>query len=270
MSDTVLVQKRDRKCYITLNRPESMNALNVELRTELAAALQNYNEDDDLLVAILTGAGGRAFSAGADLKEMANRSATTPQTKPKAYNAYPRVATPGKMLGFDDVAQSAKPLIAAIDGHCLAGGFELALSCDIRIATSKSKFGLPEPRVSRLAGPGLIYLSRMVPLGEALRMQLTGTPIDAERAYTIGLIAEVVESRDDLFARADQIADEILACAPLAVQFIKRIVKEGRDLPLDQQWRFSEMFSATLESTEDSVEGPRAFAEKRKPVWKLR
>ena len=131
-------------------------------------------------------------------------------------------------------------------------------------------FGLPEPRRSLLAGPGLINLSRMIPLGEALRMQLTGSPISADRAYQLGLISAVVADRDALLAEAEGIADEILECAPLAVQYVKRIVKEGRDLTVDAHWRFSEMFSASIGETEDALEGPRAFAEKRAPQWKMR
>lgn len=266
-SEVLTYETRDRKCYITLNRPTAMNALNLELRTALAEAFVSFNSDDDLLVAVLTGAGGRAFSAGADLKEMSSgQHSERNETK----SAYPEVAKKGGMLGMDEIDSSPKPVIAAIDGYCLAGGFELALYCDIRLATTASVFGLPEPRRSLLAGPGLINLSRMIPLGEALRMQLTGTPIAAERAYQIGLISELVDDRDTLLLRADAIADEILQCAPLAVQYVKRIVKEGRDLTIDAQWRFSEMFSASIAETQDALEGPKAFTEKRAPQWKMR
>jgi len=134
----------------------------------------------------------------------------------------------------------------------------------------KSSFGLPEPRRSLLAGPGLINLSRMIPLGQALRMQLTGSPIGAQRAYDLGLIQELAADRDELFVKVEAIADELLECAPLAVQYIKRIVKDGRSMPVDQAWKFSEMFSASLGETEDAKEGPLAFAEKRKPNWKMR
>jgi len=268
-SDVLKYEVDGRKVTITINRPEAMNALNTAVMDSLEEAFQAYNDDDNLLVAILTGEGGRAFSAGADLKAMASGQLGQPTSTTKS--AYPkRATTRANLRGFNAVDRSAKPVIAAIDGHCVAGGFELALYSDIRIATEKSKFGLPEPRRSLLAGPGLINLSRMIPMGEALRMQLTGSPIDAARAYQIGLISEVVADRDVLFERANAIADEILECAPLAVQYIKRIVKEGRDLPLDAQWRFSEMFSAAIFETEDVKEGPLAFAEKRKPNWQMR
>ncbi|MFU8945513.1 enoyl-CoA hydratase-related protein [Mycetocola zhadangensis] len=266
-SDVLSYETRDRKCFITLNRPQAMNALNLELREAIVQAFTEFNADDDLLVAVLTGAGGRAFSAGADLKEMSsNQAAGGTSSK----SAYPAVAKKGGLRGMDEIDQSAKPVIAAVDGYCLAGGFELALYCDIRLATTSSVFGLPEPRRSLLAGPGLINLSRMIPLGEALRMQLTGMPITAERAHQIGLVSELVDDRESLLARAEKIADEILECAPLAVQYVKRIVKEGRYLTVDDQWRFSEMFSASIAETEDALEGPKAFAEKRTPQWKMR
>jgi enoyl-CoA hydratase/carnithine racemase len=163
-----------------------------------------------------------------------------------------------------------KPVIAAIDGYCLAGGLELALYCDVRLATAQSVFGLPEPRRSLLAGPGLIHLSRMIPLGEALKMQLTGSPITAERAHQIGLVQELTEDRDELMARAGTLAAEIGECAPLAVRHIKRIVRESRSMPVDAAWEYAEPFYGDLAATEDAAEGPRAFAEKRPPRWQGR
>ena len=163
-----------------------------------------------------------------------------------------------------------KPIIAAIDGFCVAGGLEVSLQCDIRVATRKSQFGLPEPRWSILAGYGLHNLSRMVPLGEALYMQLTGRRIDSDRAYRIGLIQEVVEDRDALFKEVDRIAEEIKMCAPLAVQSIKRIVYQGRNLPVEYSMKLSGPIAQIVGGTEDAIEGPKAFSEKRKPRWKMR
>ena len=137
-------------------------------------------------------------------------------------------------------------------------------------ATVKSRFGLPEPRRSLLASVGLHNLSRMIPLGEALLIQLTGGQITAERAYQIGLIQRLTPDRDALFKEADAIADEILECAPLAVQAIKHIVKVGRNLPVEYSEKLGAPIRRFVDSTEDRLEGPKAFAEKRKPSWKMR
>ena len=175
----LIYEKRDRKAYLRLNRPEAMNALSTELAAAVSEAARDADRDDDILVVIVIGEGGRAFCAGADLKEM---------TRIDGEGKADRFAG---LLHTDGVAECGKPVIAAIDGYCLAGGLELALRCDIRIATAKSTFGLPEPRRSLLAGYGLHNLSRMIPLGEALHMQLTGLPIDSQRAYDLGLIQQL-------------------------------------------------------------------------------
>lgn len=267
-SDILRYEKSRRVVTITLDRPEAMNALSVRLRHELDEAMGEFTRDNDALVAILTGAGGRAFSAGADLKEMSQTTAPA-DTTTSPWTPDPETAVRRDIPGFIGIDRTPKPVIAAIDGYCLAGGFELALYSDIRLATTSSSFGLPEPRRSLLAGPGLINLSRMIPLGEALRMQLTGTPITAERAHQIGLVQELLPDREALFDRATALAEEILACAPLAVQFIKRIVRGGRDLPVDAQWQLSDMYTRAIAQTDDMREGPRAFAEKRAPRWTM-
>jgi len=252
-------ETRDRKAYITLNRPEAMNALNGDLIDGIAQAVEAFQNDNELLVAILTGEGGRAFCAGADLKEMTRRDQIPGSNAVRAGR--------NGLLALRDCS---KPLIAAIDGYSLAGGLELTVYCDIRIATTQSKFGLPEPRRSLLAGPGLHNLSRMIPLGEALYIQLTGSHVSAERMYQIGWLQRLVSDRAALFKEADAIADEILQCAPLAVQAIKRIVKVGRGLPVQVSEQIAEPIQAAINQTEDRLEGPRAFAEKRSPVWKMR
>ena len=256
---TIKYEKRNQIAYITLNRPEAMNALNREIRAGLQEALTEFRDDPEILVGIMTGEGGRAFSAGMDLKERASLNSKGDRSG--------TIGTGGG--SFIDLGVY-KPIIAAIDGYCVAGGLELSLQCDIRIATAKSEFGLPEPRWSILAGYGLHNLSRMVPLGEALSMQLTGHRISSERAYQIGLIQEVVTDRDALFSAADKYAEEVKLCAPLAVQAIKQIVYQGRNLPVEYSQKLAGPLNAKVQSTEDAIEGPRAFSEKRTPVWKMR
>jgi enoyl-CoA hydratase/carnithine racemase len=251
----------DRIATITLDRPKAMNALNAEVMQGIVAAVAALEDDDDVLVGIVIGEGGRAFSAGADLKEMASSNADGPTVRRD-----PRQG----LRAFDALDGCSKPLIAAIDGYCLAGGFELSLMCDIRIATRASVFGLPEPRRSLLAGPGLVNLSRMIPLGEAMRIQLTGGHVPAERAYQIGLIQGLADDRDDLLVQTRAMADEVLACAPLAVQAIKQVVKVGRNLPVEYSWKYSYPLQEQIARTDDYLEGPRAFAEKRDPTWRTR
>lgn len=257
-SPVLRYEKRDRKAYLILNRPEAMNALSTELSAAVSDAARDADRDDDILVVIVIGEGGRAFSAGADLKEM---------TRIDGEGKADRFAG---LLHTDGIAECSKPVIAAIDGYCLAGGLELALRCDIRVATAKSTFGLPEPRRSLLAGYGLHNLSRMVPLGEALHMQLTGSSIDSQRAYDIGLIQQRVADRDALLAAVEHMAEEIKLCAPLAVKAIKKIVTTGRNLPVEYSQKLGVPIEQSVYASEDRIEGPKAFAEKRKPVWKMK
>jgi enoyl-CoA hydratase/carnithine racemase len=237
---------------ITMNRPEVLNALDMEGYALLRAALDRFEADPDLRVAILTGAGGRAFSTGSDLKG--------PTWHPPAHQPMAITEPP-------EAQPRTKPVIAAIDGYCVGGGLEWALRCDIRIATPRSSFGLPEPRWGALAGYGLHMLSRMIPAGEALYLQLTGERIDAERAYRCCLIQEVVEP-EDLLERAHRIAEKILACSPLAVQAIKQVVDFGLRQGVEDSYRYLHPLTRAIAGTEDAHEGPKAFAEKRTPVWK--
>jgi len=252
-SDTVLYEVKDRIAHITLNRPEVMNSLSRELLARYREILSEFEDNPEPLVAIVRGAGDKAFSSGMDLKERASKDKTEgPQRKSRP--------TP-------PIQEVWKPMIAAINGYCVAGGLEIALQCDIRIATPKSQFGLPEPRWSLTAGPGLHHLNRMIPLGEALYIQLTGERINAERAYQIGLIQKLVPE-DKLGEEAEKVARSVLMCAPLAIRAIKKTVMIGRNLPVEYSWRYANEMASTLNRTEDALEGPRAFAEKRKPNWK--
>lgn len=258
-NDVVLYEKKDRKAYITLNRPEVMNALNRAVGAGIREALMDLRDDDDILVAIVTGAGGRAFSAGMDLKERT-------QLDKKGGASQPVATWDGRWteLGV------WKPIIAAIDGYCLAGGLELSLQCDMRIATEQSRFGLPEPRRSLLAGYGLHNLSRMIPLGHALYVQLTGNHITAGTAAQWGIIQEIVPDREALMERVEEIAGNIMECAPLAVQAIKQIVMQGRNLPVEYSMKMARSIGSIINKTEDRIEGVKAFAEKRTPQWKMR
>ncbi len=259
-TSTVLYEKRDHVAYITLNRPDALNALNREIRVGIREAMVDFRDDADMLVAVLTGAGGRAFSAGMDLKERARQN-----DEPQERSA-PAGGGGGSFIDWGVI----KPIIAAIDGFCVAGGLELTLHTHRGLCLVPQPFGLPGPLWGRTAGYGLHTLSRMVPHGEALYMQLTGRRINAQRAYEIGLIQEVVEDRDELFVMADRIAGEIKQCAPLAVQAIKQIVYQGRNLPVEYSQKLAAPLNVQVQATEDAKEGPRAFSEKRAPVWKMR
>ncbi len=253
----VLYEKSDRIARITLNRPEAMNALSSEVGRGLNEAFRDFRDDPDMLVAIVTGAGGRAFSAGADLKEVNERQ----QSGESAFAG-------GEDSRYIPEMGVWKPIIAAVDGYCVAGGLELAMQCDIRIATEQSQFGLPEPRWSISPGYGLHHLIRMVPMGEALYILLTGSRINSADAHRIGLVHSVHPDRESLMERALAIAEEVKLCAPLAVQAIKQINYVGVNMPPEYSYRFAEGLSGQVSNTEDALEGPAAFAERRTPNWK--
>jgi enoyl-CoA hydratase/carnithine racemase len=267
MTPPLLVDVAGATCTLTLHRSAAMNALDMDLRRRLGAAVEAFEADPALRVGILTGAGGRAFSAGDDLKEMAELA-----ERAVADGGGPafEIGRLGQVPGFDEVRTCRKPLIAAVDGWCLAGGFELAMYCDIRVATRGSRFGLPESRRGLLPGPGLHDLPRLVPRGEAMKVLLTGGHLTAERAYDFGLVQGLADDRDDLMAQAHALADEIALCAPLSVEAIKRIVHDTADLPTERAWTLTEPHAVRLAATADALEGPRAFAEKRPPNWRSR
>jgi len=224
-SPAVIVEARDRKLFITLNRPHALNAQNDEMRDLLVAAIDRLETDPDLLVGIVHGVGGRAFSAGADLNEVGSGGPGRP---------VPQHRRPS-WRHFEAFRWATKPIIAAIDGWCLGGGLELANYCDIRIATGSSRFGQPEPRtVGGTAGPALHQLPRVIPLGEALLMQLTSQPMSAQRAYEIGLVQRLCADADALLAEADAIADQMIECNPTALRRIKRVVRWGADMAVEQ------------------------------------
>jgi E-phenylitaconyl-CoA hydratase len=260
-SDTLLFDLTDNVAVITLNRPEVRNAMNRELSGALVEALQRVREDADIRVAVITGA-GRTFSAGADLKERAQVGRAVDASAAS-------VIEPGRAAGFATMVIE-KPLMAAVDGYCLAAGFELALLCDIRICTPEARFGLPEiTRGFFPGGGGPQRLIRAVPQAVAMEMILTGDAIDASTALRVGLVSRVVPE-PELLPTARQIAQRIAGHAPLAVKAVKEVTQAALDETLEQSLRFGSTLRWIIGQTEDAREGPRAFAERRAPHYQGR
>ncbi|MBI2863493.1 MAG: enoyl-CoA hydratase/isomerase family protein [Chloroflexi bacterium] len=260
----LLYEKKDKIAFITLNRPEAMNALDIEVRRGLSEALQDFKADPEVWVAIITGAGDRAFSAGADLKEMSQRMAAIQSGGTDPYLAESRMVTLYRDFSL------FKPIIAAIGGYCVGGGLEIAMACDIRLATPDSKLGLAEVKRAIIpGGGGTQRLSRLIPFGLALQMLLTGDLIDAETALRYGLVNSVVP-REKLMDEAIALANRINENGPLAVRMIKESACRGTETSLEFGLAMEAQFSALVRQTEDAKEGPKAFAEKRRPIYKGR
>ena len=242
---------------VTIERPEVMNALHPPANAELADVFDDFAADPELWVAILTGAGERAFSAGNDLKFQA--SGQRVEFHPTGFG--------GLTSRFD----LSKPVIAAVNGIAMGGGFEIVLACDIAVASEKAVFALPEPRVGLAALAGGVHrLPRQIGLKPAMGMILTGRRVDAREALSLGIVNEVV-SPDQLGAAATRWAEQILECAPLSVRGSKQAAMQGLDEPsLEAAMRGRYEILGDMVRSEDFVEGPRAFAEKRKPAWKGR
>jgi enoyl-CoA hydratase/carnithine racemase len=251
--------ERDGRLFIvTMDRPEVMNALHPPANTELAEVFDEFCADDDLWVAIITGAGDRAFSAGNDLKYQAAGGGAIGMA-PKGF------------AGLTGRYDNFKPVIAAVNGVAMGGGFEIALACDLIIASEKATFALPEPKVgmAALAG-GMQRLPQQIPLKHAMGMLLTGRRVSAREGADLGFVNEVVPP-DELMAAARRWADEIAACAPLSVRASKQCALaslDGGSISENMGRRYEQVY-AMLKS-EDFIEGPRSFAEKRPPVWKGR
>ncbi|MCG8694030.1 MAG: enoyl-CoA hydratase/isomerase family protein [Minwuiales bacterium] len=260
--ETLTYEKRGRACWITLNRPDALNAISQQVMDDLSAALDAAEADEDVWAAVLTGA-GRAFCAGADLKDVLGILTGDDAEAIRAFmnNAY-------RM--FRRVAQFEKPLIAAVDGYCLAGGMELALAADIRICSTDAQFGLPEITHGFFpGGGGPQRLARSIPQSMAMELVLTGDRIDAETALRVGIVSRMVPA-DALMPTTLKIAKRIAGHAPLAVKAAKEVTQTALDETFEQGMRLGGALRWVVGQTEDAREGPRAFAEKRAPDYKGR
>ncbi len=250
----VIFKKDGPIARVTINRPERLNACDFETYNRLAEVWTEFRDDSSLRVAILTGAGDRAFCAGSDVKS----------------NYVEGRGTASGKSPWPIMLELEKPIIAAINGHANGGGLEQALACDIRVAAEHAQFGFGEVRLGWLpGGGGTQRLPRLIPLGRALQMLYTGNRIGAAEALRLGLVDHVV-SLDHLMSKCDEIAAEICKSAPLAVQQIKRVALRGLDVSLADGLRLEREGYERLLQTEDSREGALAFAEKRSPNWKGR
>jgi enoyl-CoA hydratase/carnithine racemase len=255
--ETIIYEKKDAVALLTINREKQLNSISALVSREMQTAWEDFRDDPNLRVAILTGIGEKAFSTGMDLVATATGE-----------NQFSGRAAP--FGGFTKRMPIYKPIIAAINGYCLAGGLELALTCDIRIAVPEARFGLPEVRWAIMPGAGGTQrLPRAIPQAWANYMVLTGEQMDAETALRVGLISHIVP-REQLLEKAFEIANIICERGPLAVKTAKEAILRGQDMPLDHGLAYEDVLLARLMDTEDAKEGPRAFAEKRKPVYKGR
>ena len=255
--ECIEVTKENHVTSVLLNRPDAMNAITPEMHYELQDAFDEFSEDSDQFVAVIRGAGERAFCAGSDLKNIASGG----------FREYPESGYAGLIERFD----LNKPLIAAVDGFALGGGFEVALVCDIIIATDRSSFGLPEPLVGAVAlGGGLHRLARQIGLKQAMGMVLTADRVPAEEGFRMGFVNQVVQP-DELDATVAEVCERILRCAPLSIAASKEAILKGLGEPdIAAAMREQENYPAFYKwrRAEDTVEGPKAFAEKRPPNWK--
>ena len=258
MAETVLYEKRDNVAIITLNRPDALNAINRQLRRELGEAITRFDEEQDAYVAIITGA-GRAFCAGRDLKERAEDNAQGVQARASDSMSRDRPFM---------WPPTWKPMIAAVNGFALAGGWSIAQMCDLRVAAEDAKLGITETKWSLLPPFGTV-LPKSIPLAAVLELVFTAQPVTAQRAYDMGFVNKVVPA-EELMSEAMALAQQIAENAPLAVQAFKELAYRGQNMSTEEIAALTYETYDKLLTTEDSKEGPLAFAEKRRPRWQGR
>ncbi|MDH6579072.1 dehydration protein DpgD [Kitasatospora sp. MAP5-34] len=261
----VRYEKVGRVAYVTLDRPEVLNAMDLRMHEELAWVWDDFEADDDMWVAVLSGAGTRAFSVGQDLKELAGREREG-TASPSTFGSRGKPGWPRLTERFE----LAKPVVAKVQGYAMGGGFELALSCDIVIASVDATFALPEAKLGLMAGAGGVFrLTRQLPWKTAMGHLLTGRPMNAQRAYELGLVNEVVPA-GDLEACVEGWVADIVRCAPLAVRAIKEAATKSATMTLESAFATRYPWEERRMHSKDAIEGPLAFAEKRDPRWEAR
>jgi len=254
-SEALRVEAHGAVQLVTLNRPEVGNAINDAIRQGLPAVLEQFDANPGCAVIVLTGAGAKGFCVGADIKESRPIGHPVQERQRLFANAW-----------IDRVAAVRKPIVAAIDGFCLGGGLELALACDIRVASARAQFGLPETGLGLIpGGGGTQRLSRLVGLGWALDLMLLGERIDAAQAHRIGLATRLVEDPADLVRSALALAERLAQRPPVATAYVKEAARAGFDLPLAEGLRLEKTLFSMLTNTEERTEAARAFREKRPP-----
>lgn len=258
----VRYEKNGRVAYITINRPEVLNALNLRAHEELRAIWDDFESDDSLWLGVLSGEGTKAFSVGQDLKELVDR---TDKGEPaSSFGSAGRAGWPRLTERFS----FSKPIIAKVNGYALGGGLELALACDIIIASDCATFALPEARLGLVPGAGgLFRLAKQMPIKAAVGYLMTGKSFSASRAYELGLINEVVPLAE-LDCAVQRWVDDVLRCAPLSVRTIKEVTARAQTMDLPTAFATTYAWEEKRRNSSDRIEGPRAFVEKRAPCWK--
>ena len=257
---TVDVATQGRVAVLTLNRPQALNAISMQMRADLRAALEALRRDPKVGAVVLTGGGEKAFSAGMDLREFAAANAAVPVAEMKRF----------RWEQGEGIAAFDKPIIAAVNGLAIGGGVELALLCDMIFAGQRASFAFGEIKRGLMPGNGGTQrLARRIGMARALDLILTGRTVDAQQALAIGLVESVVPDHE-LLERAVTLAAEMAANAPVAVRTAKAAIQRGAELSLQDGLRLEQDLAAFLYATEDAREGPRAFLEKRPPVWQGR